>query len=61
MRGDGTTEGETNQTEQGRIRLALSWNFTQLLTFFSRTSEKEHISKKLNPDLRAGRTGRKRG
>jgi len=45
MRGDGTTEGEATQTEQGRIRLALSSNFTQLLTFFSRTREKEHISK----------------
>jgi len=60
MRGDGTTEGETTQNEQGRNRLALSSDFTQLLTFFSRTNEKEYNSKKLNPELRAGRTGRKR-
>jgi hypothetical protein len=46
--------GKPTQTEQGRIRLALSWDFTQLLTF-SRTSENGHISKKLNPEVRAGR------
>jgi len=61
MRGDGTSEVETTQKEKGRIRLALSWDFTQLLTFFSRTNEKEYTSKKLNPELRAGRTDRKRG
>jgi hypothetical protein len=61
MSGDETTEGGTTQTEQGRIKLALSWDFTQLLTFISRSGEYGHISKKLNPELRAGRTGRKRG
>jgi hypothetical protein len=60
MRGDGTTEVETTQKEKGRIRLALSWDFTQFLTFFSRTNEKEYISRKFNPELRAGRKGRKR-
>ena len=44
--GDGKTERETTQTEQGRITLALSWDFTQLLTF-SRTSENGHVSKNL--------------
>jgi len=53
--------GEKTQKEQGRIRHALSWDFIQLLTFFSRTNEKEYISKKLNPELGAGRMGRKRG
>jgi hypothetical protein len=52
--------GKMTQTEQRSIGLALSWDFTQLFTFFSRSADYGHISKKFNPELRAGRTGRER-
>ena len=56
-----TNDLETTQTEQGHVRLALSWDFTQSLTFYPRTSENGNISKTLNLELRAGADGQKVG